>query len=396
MTSESLRSYVRLISEECQDYIKRNSALKGGQRGEFDVVDTMSELTLYSAARSLQGREVREKLDITFSHSFHDLDMGFSPINFMLPWAPLPHNRKRDAAHHKMVETYMDIIQKRREAGNTEEDKDMIWNLMNCVYKNGTQIPDKEIAHMMIALLMAGQHSSSSTSSWILLNIAAKPELNDELYAEQKEVFGDELRPLTYDDLSKMTLHSQVIKETLRLHAPIHSIMRKVKSPMPVNNTPYTIPTSHTILSSPGVTARSPTYFPNPLDWQPHRWDMGADGTNMPDTTMEDEEKIDYGYGLVTKGASSPYLPFGAGRHRCIGEKFAYVQLTTILAMFVREFKFSYKPGVQIPATDYSVSRLQNAKPNNLGRIQLTLYSQSLFSRPMTPSIIQWERREKA
>jgi sterol 14-demethylase len=30
-------------------------------------------------------------------------------------------------------------------------------------------------------------------------------------------------------------------------------------------------------------------------------------------------EKIDYGFGMVSKGTESPYQPFGAGRHRCIG-----------------------------------------------------------------------------
>lgn len=30
-------------------------------------------------------------------------------------------------------------------------------------------------------------------------------------------------------------------------------------------------------------------------------------------------EKQDFGWGVISTGASSPYLPFGAGRHRCIG-----------------------------------------------------------------------------
>lgn len=152
--------------------------------------------------------------------------------------------------------------------------------------------------------------------------------------------------------MQKLDLHAKVIKETLRIHAPIHSLIRAVKNPMPIDGTPYVIPTSHNVLSSPGVTARSEEFFPNPLKWSPHRWD---------ETTVaeedKDEEQIDYGYGLVTKGTNSPYLPFGAGRHRCIGEQFAYVQLGTILATLVRHFKFSNPPDrSSIPETDYSVS----------------------------------------
>lgn len=291
---------------------------------------------------------------------YHDLDMGFAPINFMLPWAPLPHNRKRDAAQRKLTETYIDIIRKRREEGGKKDSEDMVWNLMSCTYKNGTPIPDKEIAHMMIALLMAGQHSSSSTAAWIVLRLATCPEITEELYEEQRRVLGDE--PLTYESLQKLDLHSKVIKETLRIHAPIHSIIRAVKNPMPVEGTPYVIPTTHNVLSSPGVSARSEEFFPKPLHWNPHRWDEAP--VTQED---EDEEKIDYGYGLVTKGTNSPYLPFGAGRHRCIGEQFAYVQLGTILVALVKQFKFTSTPGsTGIPDTDYSVRTPQLPYANPL------------------------------
>jgi sterol 14-demethylase len=88
-----------------------------------------------------------------------------------------------------------------------------------------------------------------------------------------------------------------------------------------------------------------------------------------------EEEKFDYGYGLISKGASSPYLPFGAGRHRCIGEQFANVQLVTITATMVRHFKLRNVDGSKkVIDTDYA----------------------SLFSRPLEPAVIAWEKREKA
>jgi len=249
----------------------------------------------------------------------------------------------------------------------------MIWNLMQCSYKNGKQIPDHEIAHMMIALLMAGQHSSSSTITWMLLHLADRPEVTEELLEEQKAVLGTNLPTLTYEDLGRLPLHAQVVKETLRMHAPIHSIMRKVKAPMAVDGTTIMVPETHTLLASPIYCAMSSEYFPNPRRWEPHRWDDGSGGVALPE--IKEEEKVDYGYGLVTKGASSPYLPFGAGRHRCIGEQFAYVQLQVILAMIVREFKLRNAPGHSALAdTDYS----------------------SLFSRPKAPALAEWERREKA
>lgn len=360
LTSDALHSYVTLISAETRDFFARHPDFVGKSKGAMNVVRSMAELTIYTASRSLQGKEVRERFNSSFADLYHDLDMGFSPINFMLPWAPLPHNRKRDAAHKIMVDTYTDIIRARKASkpgekeGGSEKELDMVWNLMACQYKDGRAVPDYEVAHMMIALLMAGQHSSSSTSSWVVLRLASRPDITEELLQEQKEILGEDLPPLTYDDLQRLPLHNQVVKETLRLHSPIHSMLRKVKSPMLVEGTPYVIPTTHVLLAAPGVTSRMDEHFPNAMTWEPHRWDEGSGGTNMP--SAEEEEKIDYGYGLVTKGATSPYLPFGAGRHRCIGEQFAYVQLGTILATTVRLFKFQNLPGQEgVVGTDYSV-----------------------------------------
>ena len=338
----------------------------------------MAELTIYTASRSLQGKEVREKFDASFADLYHDLDMGFSPINFMLPWAPLPHNRKRDYAQKKMAQTYMEIIQERKRT-NAEKGSDMIWNLMSCVYKDGTPVPDKEVAHMMIALLMAGQHSSSSTSSWIMLRLATRPDIQEELLEEQRRILGSTSAPLTYENLQKLPLHSQVVKETLRIHAPIHSIMRKVKSPMPItistetSTKSYVIPTTHNLLAAPGFTSRQDDYFPEPMTWEPHRWDDGHPLNPKNPNPEEKEEMVDYGYGMVSKGAASPYLPFGAGRHRCIGEQFAYVQLGTVLATMIRLLRV-------------------NTLDNKRGVVN-TDYS-SLFSRPIAPAIVRYEKRE--
>lgn len=118
-------------------------------------------------------------------------------------------------------------------------------------------------------------------------------------------------------------------------------------------------------MAAPGVSAIDPQYFKDPLTFDPHRW--AVDKSDF----MEDDEKVDFGYGLVSKGTSSPYLPFGAGRHRCIGEQFANVQLGTLLAMFVRTFKTRLPDGQTKPgAPDYTVS----CAPHHLWKCQTYMY----------------------
>ncbi|KAF9888685.1 Lanosterol 14-alpha-demethylase [Aspergillus nanangensis] len=363
LTQAALESHVPLIEKEVLQYLDTSPKFQGPS-GVVDISAAMAEITIFTAGRALQGEEVRQKLTSEFADLYHDLDKGFSPINFMLPWAPLPHNRKRDIAHARMRTIYMGIINERRKDHN-QETSDMIWNLMQSTYKDGRPVPDKEIAHIMITLLMAGQHSSSSISAWILLRLASEPNMIEELYQEQVTNLGTVEGGLQYKDLDRLPLHQNVIKETLRLHSSIHSIMRKVKNPLPVPGTPYVVPTSHVLLASPVMTALSDAYFPNASRWDPHRWENQIE--------KEDEgEMIDYGYGRVSKGTTSPYLPFGAGRHRCIGEKFAYANVTVIIATMVRHLKFFNIDGRKgVPGTDYS----------------------SLFSGPMKPATIGWERR---
>jgi sterol 14-demethylase len=153
--------------------------------------------------------------------------------------------------------------------------------------------------------------------------------------------------------LQKLTLNGQVIKETLRLHSPIHSILRQAKRMIPVPATDWVIPPTHTLLSSPGLLARDEEFFPRPMEWDPHRWDK----VKLPERADDDLPKVDYGFGMVSKAVSSPYLPFGAGRHRCVGEQYAYAQLGAIIATVVRLLQWEQvDPKTPIPATDYSVS----------------------------------------
>ena len=46
------------------------------------------------------------------------------------------------------------------------------------------------------------------------------------------------------------------------------------------------------------------------------------------------------------------YVPFGAGRHRCIGEFFAYVQIKTIWSVLLRKYEFELVNG-HFPEIDF-------------------------------------------
>ncbi|KIW28091.1 uncharacterized protein PV07_07775 [Cladophialophora immunda] len=372
-TSQNLRAYVPQFIKETEQYINSNAVFQG-EGGVCDISTVLSEISLYAAAGSLQGKEVRDSFDSSFATYYRHLDDGFAPINFMFPWLPIPVNLRRDRAQKMMANLYMDIIKKRRSTGNEDGSHDMLWALMDGRYKDGTPLADEEIANLMIALLMGGQHNTAASGTWIMLHLAHRPHLIEELYQEQLSVLGGQAP--TYDTLQELTLHNNVIKETLRLHSPIHSIMRKVKQPMQIPETDVVVPAGHILLAAPGVPSRCEEFFPDAMAWKPHRWDKPdeAEQQHQRNEKDEDADTIDYGYGAVSsKAVNSPYLPFGAGRHRCVGETFAYAQLGAILATVVRLLQWEQvDPRAPVPATDYS----------------------SMFSRPMHPATIKWRHRQ--
>lgn len=373
LTKDSFQRYVPRIQEEVLNYFKTHAGFQIDKKthGAVDVMQTQPEMTILTASKSLLGDEMRSRFDTSFAQLYSDLDGGFTPLNFVFSYLPLPNYWRRDNAQRKISRTYMELIKKRRDTGDICPDRDLIDSLMaNNTYKDGVSMTDQEIANLLIGILMGGQHTSASSSAWTLLHLAENEKLQDELFEEVQRVLkekgGTSIRDLSYDDLLKLTLVNNTIKETLRLHSPLHSIFRKVKKNLVVPNTTYVVPKGHYVLVSPGYAATSERWFPNAQTYDPHRWDEVAEPSN------DNSDGVDYGFGKVSKGVSSPYLPFGGGRHRCIGEQFAYCQLGTIIATYVYNLKWKYGEGRHVPNVDYT----------------------SMVTLPEKGAEILWEKRE--
>jgi sterol 14alpha-demethylase len=124
LSMENFRAYVGMIEEEVEDYINTDPSFDTFQDtftnewGRFDATDVMAEITILTASRTLQGKEIRSNLDKGFASLYTDLDGGFTPINFLFPNLPLESYRKRDRAHQKMSEFYVNIIKKRKSLGD--------------------------------------------------------------------------------------------------------------------------------------------------------------------------------------------------------------------------------------------------------------------------------------
>lgn len=372
LTKDSFRKYVPQIREEVLQYFRTspNFELTKKHQGIADVMKTQPEITIFTASRSLLGEEMRKRFDASFAQLYSDLDKGFTPINFVFPNLPLPHYRKRDQAQQKISAAYMSLINKRRESGDVVPDRDLIDLLMTVsTYKDGVKMTDQEIANLLIGVLMGGQHTSASTSAWFLLHLAEKPELQDQIYDDITALIArkgyKDLYELSYEDLQELDSVNNVIRETLRLHMPLHSIFRMVTNPLVVPNTGYVVPKGHHVLVAPGYAMTSERWFPAADKFNPSRW-------TQQQHEETDQTTVDYGFGAISKGVSSPYLPFGGGRHRCVGEQFAYCQLGTILTTYVYNLRWHFPKGHKLPDVDYA----------------------SMVTLPMEPADIEWHKRD--
>ncbi|XP_048366814.1 lanosterol 14-alpha demethylase [Sphaerodactylus townsendi] len=305
------KNHVPIIEEETKEYFKT-----WGEKGERNLFEALSELIILTASHCLHGKEIRSILNEKVAQLYADLDGGFTPAAWLLPqWLPLPSFRRRDRAHREIKAIFYKIIQKRRQSLQSEDD--MLQTLLDVTYKDGRPLTDDEIAGLLIGLLLAGQHTSSTTSAWLGFFLARDKSLQQQCYREQKAVRGDDFPPLHYDQLKDMSLLDSCLKETLRLRPPIMTMMRMARTPQTVAG--YTIPPGHQVCVSPTVNHRLKDCWTENVNFKPDRY-------------LQDSP--------VAAGEKFAYIPFGAGRHRCIGENFAYVQIKTIWSTLLHLYEF--------------------------------------------------------
>lgn len=135
---------------------------------------------------------------------------------------------------------------------------------------------------------------------------------------EQRQVFSETGGELNYSALMKMDLLHSCMKESLRMHPPLIFLMRKVLEPRSAISGRYEVPVDDILVTSPSVAGMLPQVYANPEKWDPDRF--------LP--PREEDKVMPYSF-----------LGFGAGRHGCMGEGFAYLQVKTIWSTLLDMFE---------------------------------------------------------
>lgn len=300
---ERMVNYAAVVEEETEQFLRDWPAA-----GEFDIYDAFTRLTLKTSTHCLLGSEFRQQLTEEFAELYHALEDGLAPSSISNPFQDAERFRARDKARERLEALIGERVAQRRRAGGWEHD--MLQVYMDATYNDGRKLTDHEITGMVIWFMFAGHHTSSNTTAWTLLEIARNPRYRDRLHAEIDALFAD-TEELTLKGLREIPLLDGFIREALRLHPPLNAITRRVMSDWHYEG--YTVPAGSNIMVCPHISHKLPEYFPAPDVFDPER--------PVPQNPFVE-------------------IPFGGGRHKCIGNGFAILQVKAILSTLLHQYHF--------------------------------------------------------
>ena len=195
------------------------------------------------------------------------------------------------------------------------------------------------ITGMFISMMFAGHHTTSGTAAWTLIEMLRNPDVMAEVTAEMDQLFagGEEV---SYQALREMPMLESSIKEALRLHPPLIILLRVAKEDVEVQG--VHIAAGKMVAASPAVSNRIGESFPDPERFHPERY---------LDPRHEDVEN------------PWSWIPFGAGRHRCVGAAFAMMQLKAIFSVLLQDWEFELAQPPETYRNDHSKMVVQLQQP---------------------------------
>ncbi len=295
--------------------------------GEIDVAAEMNRLTLRIAGETLFSQDVRDApvgqaLDVVMEEFLRLVTMP-SPA---LLYLPTRRNRRYRAALSTLDDVVRGIISKRRESGAEAEDlpPDLLQLFMAARdAETGEGMSDSQLRDEVLTMLLAGHETTANALAWTLHMLSLHPQVADRIAEEVTAVLGDRAPDAGAARSLPYTL--AVVREGMRLFPPAWVESRAAVRDDVIDG--YRVPAGSFLFISQSVLHRHPGYWRDPEAFLPERFlepDPGRPGT--------------------------AYIPFGAGKRKCIGAHFALMEAVIVLAVLARRFRFEAVPGAPVDA----------------------------------------------
>ncbi|XP_030081366.1 cytochrome P450 4p1-like [Drosophila hydei] len=165
-------------------------------------------------------------------------------------------------------------------------------------------------------LMFEGFDTTSIGLIFGLMNMSLHQDKQELCYQEISEHIADDFSNLDLNQLSKLKYLECFIKETMRLFPSVPIMSRKTIKETELAN--------GLILPSGALTVlhiyelhRNPKYWSSPEEFQPERF--------LPENSKDRH--------------TYAYMPFSAGQRNCIGQKYAMLEMKTLLIVVLKRFK---------------------------------------------------------
>lgn len=271
-----------------------------------DVHRDMEAIALDVVTETLLGREfsAEARACTTGVTTLVDHLSGIGASGIRIPaFIPTPGNRRFRRALAATKEAAMALLARARE--RPEARAELLDALLRATDPEGRPLlTDEEIRDEILTVILAGHQTTALMMTFTAHQVAAHPHVQRRLQEEADRVLGGELARIEH--ALALTYTAATLKEVLRLYPPVVGVDRLALRPMTLG--PHEIPAGADVAIMTYVVQRDPRWYPEPEVFRPERW-LGGDAPPR-----------------------FAYLPFGAGPRTCVGNHFAMLEGTLLLA----------------------------------------------------------------
>lgn len=311
---QRVASYATSMVEDARRMRERWAMLPAG--AEIEMSQEMMRLTLMIAGRTLFDADVEEDAS-EVGQALTDLmaiaERIPNPLAGILALLPLPSNRRFEKARQRLDDIIYGIIRERR-TSNVDRGDFLSMLLMAQDEEGGTGgMTDSQVRDEALTIFLAGHETTATALTWTWYLLSQHPEAEAKLHAEIDSILQGRLP--TFEDLPKLRYAEMVFAEAMRLYPPAWIIGRRALVDHEIDG--HQIKAGDLILMSQYLTHHDARWFPEPEKFIPERW-----------TPELKEERPKFSY-----------FPFGGGTRTCIGEAFAWMEASLVIATLAQQWK---------------------------------------------------------
>jgi cytochrome P450 len=297
--------------------------LAGWRDGEVrDFHSEMDHVTVEIVARVLFNLDLTNhigKLEAT-ARAVHARIARGPALVYATRFLPTLTNLRYVWTVSRLEKAIYQIIRDRQKSGRSGDD--LLSMLLEARDENGQAMSERQVRDELMTLIGAGNDTTTLTLCYAWNLLAQHPEAEARLLAELNEVLGD--RPPEVEDLPRLVYTEKIIKETLRLYPPVWAFVREATEPFEIGG--YRLPARTNFVLPPWIMHRDARFFRQPREFLPERW------------TEEFEREL----------PRFAYFPFGGGQRTCIGNSFAKMQTSLMLATMAQQFRCRLAPSFEL------------------------------------------------